>query len=252
MSNPLIPDESRAHAAVIVADHRRWIALLEVFLCSGIPTGGGISILLQAIGVPSETASGAPYLPFILTLLLADTILVIGLMIVLLRAHGESPTRLWMGDRPIFREGLFGVALVPLVFLMVIVLLNSLRLVAPGLHNVPTNPFEEMASNSTTDAAMFGVTVILAGGVREELQRAFLLNRFEQHLGGAAVGVVVLSTGFGLGHVLQGWDAVITTGTLGAFWAIVYLRRRSSVAPVVCHAGFNSLEVLRVAMMGAS
>jgi membrane protease YdiL (CAAX protease family) len=87
--------------------------------------------------------------------------------------------------------------------------------------------------------------------LREELQRAFLLHRFEQHLGGAWVGVIVLSIAFGLGHFVQGWDAAITTGALGAFWAVLYLRRRSSVAPVLSHAGFNSLEILRVAVWGA-
>jgi membrane protease YdiL (CAAX protease family) len=100
-------------------------------------------------------------------------------------------------------------------------------------------------------AALFGVVAIVAGGIREELQRAFLLQRFERHLGGATVGVVVLSTAFGLGHVMQGWDAVIATGTLGAFWAVLYLRRRSSIAPIISHAGFNSIEVLRVAIWGS-
>jgi membrane protease YdiL (CAAX protease family) len=38
---------------------------------------------------------------------------------------------------------------------------------------------------------------------------------------------------------------------LGVVWAVMYLRRRSSVAPIVSHAGFNSLEVLRVAMVGS-
>ena len=66
------------------------------------------------------------------------------------------------------------------------------------------------------------------------------------------VGVIVLSTAFGLGHALQGWDAAIATGTLGAFWAILYLRRRSSVAPIISHAGFNSIEVFRVAMGGGA
>ena len=78
---------------------------------------------------------------------------------------------------------------------------------------------------------MLGAIAILAGGVREELQRAFLLQRFEQHLGGLTLGVIVLSIAFGLGHFPQGWDAVIATGLLGAFWAVVYLRRRSSDRP---------------------
>jgi membrane protease YdiL (CAAX protease family) len=33
------------------------------------------------------------------------------------------------------------------------------------------------------------------------------------------------------------------TGLLGMFWAIIYLRRRSSVAPVVSHSGFNLLQL---------
>ena len=87
---------------------------------------------------------------------------------------------------------------------------------------------------------------MIAGAVREELQRAFLVDRFERHVGPAWAGVVVLSALFGLGHVLQGWDAAIATGVLGACWAVIYLRRRSIVMPLVSHALFNSLEIVRM------
>ena len=60
------------------------------------------------------------------------------------------------------------------------------------------------------------------------------------------VGVVVLSALFGLGHVLQGWDAAIATGVLGACWAVIYVKRRSIVMPLVSHALFNSLEIVRM------
>jgi hypothetical protein len=150
----------------------------------------------------------------------------------------------------VVKEALLGLALVPSIFLLVVLLLTAVRLFAPALHNVETNPLEEMASGGVANVLAFGVVGILAGGVREELQRAFMLRRFEQHLGGARVGVLVLSVAFGLGHFVQGWDAAITTGVLGAVWSVLYLRRRSSVAPVVSHAGFNSLEVLRIAIAG--
>jgi membrane protease YdiL (CAAX protease family) len=96
---------------------------------------------------------------------------------------------------------------------------------------------------SGRDAWLFALVVIVAGGVREEIQRAFLLHRFEVWLGGGAVGVVVTSTAFGVGHLLQGSDAAIVTGLLGAFWAVVYLRRRSAVAPMVSHAGFDLVQI---------
>jgi membrane protease YdiL (CAAX protease family) len=229
----------------------RLVAAGEVFLCSSVPTQLAVAVVLAAAGLAPRTAAGQLALPFVLTLTLVDTVLLIGLMTAITRRHGESVASLWLGPRPPAREAAIGLALVPPIFVIVVVLLNALRLVAPALHNVEVNPLEQLAMGGPMQAALFAVVVILAGGLREELVRAFLLRRFEQHLGGPAVGVVVLSLAFGLGHYDQGWDAVIVTGVLGAFWAIVYLRRRSSIAPAVSHAGFNSLEVLRIAVGGS-
>jgi membrane protease YdiL (CAAX protease family) len=50
---------------------------------------------------------------------------------------------------------------------------------------------------------------------------------------------------FGAGHLLQGIDAALATGLLGAFWGAVYLRRRSCVAPMVSHAGFDLLQIVQ-------
>jgi membrane protease YdiL (CAAX protease family) len=227
---------------------RRAIAVMEIVLCSSIPTQLTLGFLLSLSGWSARTADGALSLPFVLTLSLADTLLLIVLMVVLMHVHGEDATSLWIGRRRIRREVLIGIAFIPGVFLFVVILLNAMRLFFPGLHNVPTNPLEALAGDTAEQAALFGLLAIVAGGVREELQRAFILHRFEQHLGGAMVGVVVWNIAFGLAHYEQGWDAAITIGMLGVFWSLVYLDRRSSVAPVVSHAGFNSLEIIRVAM----
>lgn len=227
------------------AGRPRVVAAAEVLLCSGVPTQLFILQVLHAVGWEPTPSDLRP----LLVLLAADTVMLIGLMIALLRARGESPRELWLGDRPLRAEAVLGIWLIPAVFLMVVITLNAIRLWLPALHDVKTNPLETLAGTGS-EAALFGLVAILAGGVREELQRAFLLHRFEQHLGGPAAGVIVLSAAFGLGHRAQGWDAVVTTALLGAFWAIVYLRRRSSVAPIVSHAGFNALEVVRVAASG--
>jgi membrane protease YdiL (CAAX protease family) len=112
------------------------------------------------------------------------------------------------------------------------------------LHNVPKNPMEDLMRNPR-DAAVFGIVVMIAGGLREEVQRGFILHRFGQYLGGGAVGVVVHSTIFGLGHFEQGWDATIAVGTLGAIWGTIYLMRRSVIAPLVSHAGFNLAQLVK-------
>jgi membrane protease YdiL (CAAX protease family) len=224
-------------------------AIAEVLLCSSVPTQVLIAEILGMVGWMPFDETGQLSLRFVVTLSVADTVVLVGLMVALTAAHGERVRDLWLGSRPGGREAIVGALLIPVVFFLVVVLLTVLMAVAPWLHNVPTNPLEQMAGTAG-GAALLAIVAILAGGVREELQRAFLLRRFERHLGGATVGVVVLSVAFGLGHSVQGWDAVVTTGLLGAFWAVLYLRRRSAIAPVVSHAGFNALEVLRAALTG--
>lgn len=228
----------------------RLVAILEILLCSSVPTQLALAGTLRLAGFPVFGSAGQLSLTFVLILSVGDTLLLAALMVVITRSHGESVRELWLGRGPIKPEVVRGVLLIPAVFLMVVVLLNVLRLVAPWLHNVAANPLEQLAT-TPGEAAIFGIVAIVAGGIREELQRAFLLRRFEMHLGGAMVGVIVLSVAFGLGHIVQGWDAVITTGVLGAFWSVVYLQRRSTVAPIISHSGFNSLEILRVAVWGA-
>ena len=86
-----------------------------------MPTQLVIGVLLRAAGL-SPTLPGdelTPSPPFVLTLLLVDSIVVIGLMVALTRAHGDSPAAMWLGVRPPAREFALGLALVPLVFLMV-------------------------------------------------------------------------------------------------------------------------------------
>ena len=98
------------------------------------------------------------------------------------------------------------------------------------MHNVPENPLQAMLT-SPWRVAIFAVVVVLAGGVREEVQRGFILHRFDNDLGGAHLGLLLFSVAFGLGHLTQGLDAALITGALGLLWGVMYLHRRSVVAP---------------------
>jgi membrane protease YdiL (CAAX protease family) len=42
---------------------------------------------------------------------------------------------------------------------------------------------------------------------------------------------------------------VVTTTFLGLFWGYVYISRRSIVAPVVSHSGFNAAEIFQYFML---
>jgi membrane protease YdiL (CAAX protease family) len=220
----------------------RAVALLEVLLCSDYPTQLALVTTFALFGF---RPGGRLSLAYVTTLSLADAVLLIGLMVFFLRAHGERPRDVFLGRRPIAGEILLGVPLIVLAFAIAVAVLAAVQWLAPWLHTVAVNPFQDLLA-SRAQAAVFGVVVIVAGGVREELQRAFLLHRFEAWLGGAPVGLVVTSVAFGAGHFdPQGADAAIATGLLGACWGIVYLRRRSAVAPIFSHAGFDLLEIVQ-------
>jgi membrane protease YdiL (CAAX protease family) len=146
---------------------------------------------------------------------------------------------------------LIGILAIPGVFLFVILVLGVVLMIAPQLHNVPRNPLEDMMLNRN-DAMIFAVVVMVAGGVREEVQRGFVLHRFGHYLGGAGYGVIVYSALFGLGHLEQGIDAAIATALLGALWGLLYLARGSTVAPMVSHAGFNLAQLVKHLSIGSA
>jgi membrane protease YdiL (CAAX protease family) len=223
---------------------QRATALLEVMLCSGYPTQLMLVVIMTQLGMRIRTPTGGLTPSFVFVLSLVDAVLVVSLIFFFIKARGESIRHVLLGDRKVVREGLLGIMLVPVVFLAVVILLGVLLTLVPRLHNVPRNPLEAMVQ-TPRDAVIFSVVVMIAGGVREEVQRGFIVHRFDQYLGGAAFGVAAYSVAFGLGHLEQGWDAALATGLLGAIWGCVYLVRRSIVAPMVSHAGFNLLQLIK-------
>ncbi|MEX2273644.1 MAG: type II CAAX endopeptidase family protein [Vicinamibacterales bacterium] len=228
----------------------RAAALLEVLLCSGFPTQLLIIGVLRLAGMRPDDGAGGLSLPFFGTLALADSVLLVGLIFLFLLARGESPRALLIGSRPPVQEAALGALLVPAVFIFVAIIVGGLRFIAPWLQTVPQNPLGALL-DTPLEAVMFGFVVVVAGGLREEVQRAFILHRFEQSLGGAWIGLVLFSLFFGLGHIEQGVDVAIATAALGLFWGVLYLARRSIVAPAVSHAGFNLAQVVAQAGLRA-
>lgn len=221
-------------------------ALLEVVLCSGLPTQIVLAMLLSRLGLGP---SGGLQIGFVGPLLLADTVVLIGLMLLFLRVHRERPGDVFLGRGPWVGELRAAVPMVFTAYGIAIGVLLVIGTVAPWLHNVEQNPLQGLLGNAR-DAAIFAALVVIAGGVREELQRAFILHRFERYLGGATVGIVLSSLGFGAGHLVQGIDAAIATGLLGAFWGAGYVRRRSVIAPAVSHSAFDLLQIGMFLMTG--
>lgn len=227
----------------------RIVALIEVLLCSDYPTQIAIGATFTAFGSGPYTSAGQLRVGYVVGLSLADSVVLVALVLLFLYAHGERPAMVLNDSRKIRLEVLAGLPMTLVALGIGVAVLGTIQWLAPSLHTVEHNPLQQLLS-SRRDIVLFAGVVVIAGGVREEVQRAFLLHRFEQWLGGGRVGVIVTSVAFGAGHLLQGVDAAIATGLLGAFWGTVYLRRRSMVAPMISHSGFDLLQIAQFLVVG--
>ena len=227
------------------------MAAIEVVLCSGFPTQLFLTVVLGALGLRALDGAGRLALGYIVVLSLTDSALLLGLMFYFIWLHRESAREIFFGVQRPSVEVALGIVLTPVIVVTVVGGLSVIEFFAPWLRNVPENPFEALLQ-SPANVLLFALVSVVAGGLREELQRAFVLRRFEQHLGGGWLGLVVFSVAFGLGHQIQGWDAAIITGLLGAIWGAMYLVRRSALAAIVSHAGFNLSEIMLAVLGGAA
>jgi CAAX protease family protein len=245
LPDPTPPEPVRAPSTLA----HRIVALLEVLICSDFPTQLAIGATFNAVGYSPFGPGGHLRVGYIVTLSLLDTVALVGLVLLFLYAHGERPREIFLGWRPIRSEIAYGIPLVLVAIGLGVGVLALILRFVPSLRTVAHNPLQELL-RSPRDASLFAFVVIVAGGVREEIQRAFLLHRFRVWLGGGVIGLIVTSAAFGAGHALQGADAVIATALLGAFWGFIYLRRGSVVAPMVSHAGFDLLQIVQYMTFG--
>ncbi len=220
------------------------LSFLQIVAVSGFPTQLFLAaFLILGVGMAPYSETGLS-LQFIAIVSFLDTALVALLILLFLRVSGESSHKVFFGDRPFFPEFWRGLLFVPVVFITLTGVVAGLRYIAPWLQTVPENPLAAFMRDPF-DAAIFAVVVVLAGGVREELQRGFILHRSAQHLGGAWVGNLAFGVVFGVLHYDQGLDVALAIGLMGIGWGAAYIRRGSVVAGMTNHAGFNGAMVLQ-------
>ncbi len=259
----------------------RGVALLEILLLSGFATQSAAVVLLRFLGIIDPLGELNLRILFLFTV--TDTILILLIVSLLQWRRGGwvDPFGLRPADmRQEMKVGFF----LSIPFFLVLVLGSDwfFRHFLPELHT-RENPILKMLKNSQ-DLAYLLTTGILAGAVREEIQRAFVLNRLQklflrwesekpeyvqdvsdqtrlhsEQMGsihektettggvyspGIWIGLIAWSLFFGFGHRVQGPDAVITTFVAGFLLGCVFLWRKSVIGPMACHGLANTAAIL--------
>ena len=165
----------------------RIVALIEVLVCSDYPTQLAIGATFSAFGYGPYSAPGHLRLWYVVGLSIADTVALIALVLLFLAAHGERARAVFIGTQSALQEAAVGVPMILVALGIGLTVIVVIQRLAPSLHTVPDNPFQTLL-RTRSDAWLLALVVVLAGGVREEIQRAFLLHRFEVWLGGGGFG----------------------------------------------------------------
>jgi membrane protease YdiL (CAAX protease family) len=220
-------------------DRSTWLdrlqALLEVLLLSGILSsyvaflpfflrGGTEDMLLRRVDL-------------LCAMLLLEAAITLLLIATLLRHHGERWRDLGLLGAEWRTNVAIGLGLVPVLFLTNGLVAVLIRRFLPAWFSEHNALIESIRTPS--DLALFALAALVAGGFKEEVQRAFILNRFRDYLGGPRLGLVVWSLAFGAGHYIQGAQGAIAAAIYGLAFGAVYLMRGSLVGPIVAHAVYD-------------
>lgn len=92
-----------------------------------------------------------------------------------------------------------------------------------------------LEANGTAQLILAAALVVVVAISEETIFRGYLILRFNQLTRSTVVAVVLSSVIFAMGHGYEGTSGVATVGVMGLIFAIIYLWRKSLVAPMVMH-----------------
>ncbi len=192
-----------------------------------------------------ETFPPADDLRAIVTSILVTKFVTLGVILLLMLFEQESFTRIGFDASDVLKKVFTGMMFGTLIWIIVHIVVNpTLKAMLPA-----------NAAQSVNMAAYFREPfallvwiplVIFAGGFVEELQRIFILTRFEKWLKapGLILSLIIGTIVFGLGHLYQGPNGAISAGVSGLLFAFVYLRKRSAWEAIAAHGFYDVIGVV--------
>jgi membrane protease YdiL (CAAX protease family) len=216
-------------------------AVFEIILISGL-----ISSFLAYLPFSTLPGWSAGVLfnnaKYVSLYLLLESGITLSLIAMILKARGESLYTLGLFLDRWKPNMVIGLIVVPFLFLINGAVTLLFRVYLPRYYT-ERNPLTE-SIHSPQQLLLFIVSALIAGGVKEEVQRAFILNRFRRYLGGAGVGLILWSLAFGAGHYVQGAQGITVAALYGFIFGVIYLASGNLIAPMVAHGVYDTLALL--------
>jgi membrane protease YdiL (CAAX protease family) len=178
--------------------------------------------------------------------------LLLALLAILQRLRGEPVLESFVRRDRMKRDTLIGALVAPTWFVLIFITIALVGLLGLlGLRPPDAAAASPVLALMRTpgEFALFLLVALLTGGVTEELQRAFVIRRFEAW-GPAWLGAALYGAWFGVGHLGQGVGGAVFSGLFGFGHGLLFIRRGSVIAPIVSHGLYDVLEITRHYLFG--
>jgi len=185
-----------------------------------------------AFSFTAGSSSKENFLPGVLGIMLSDLALVT-LICFFLWHNSESFTRIGWVSKGYEKEIVLGMVLYfPLIYGLSFVeeLFQSVGLVSSRGH-IP--PFLE--PTGTIQQIVATLMILIVAFTEETIFRGYLILRLKSITGSPVVAIVISSIIFSIGHGYEGLAGVIIVGIMGTCFAVIYVWRKSLIAPIVMH-----------------
>jgi membrane protease YdiL (CAAX protease family) len=170
------------------------------------------------------------------------------LILFFLWQNGEPAERVGWRFNHLWKEFALGLGLFIPLYFGAGLLESVLRKAGLSLPATPVPSYIIPGDIPKLVLAVFLVTVV--GVAEETIFRGYLIMRFRDLNTGAPAAVVLSAIIFSIGHGYEGTAGVITVGVMGLVFALVYLWRRSLVAPMIMHCLVDFVDIVALPVLG--
>ncbi len=189
-------------------------------------------VLVIAAIVPGVLANvgGKPFVLASISTMLHELALVV-VVLYFVSTSGQQLSSIGLSLHRAGREIAIGIALYLPMFLALALLAALLGVAGATQPHVP----EQIKPQTLPDLALATLLVVVVAFAEEILFRGYLLTRLRAVTRSTVAAIVISCTIFAAGHVYEGALGVAAAWFMGLVFSVVYLWRRSLIAPIVLH-----------------
>jgi membrane protease YdiL (CAAX protease family) len=116
--------------------------------------------------------------------------------------------------------------------------------------SAPSTPLpSSLSAKGAGEYVLAFILVVVVAIAEETIFRGYLILRFRAVTASTTIAVLLSAFVFSLGHGYEGTAGVITVGVLGLAFALVYIWRKSLVAPMVMHFLQDFLSIILLPLL---